>query len=364
MSNGCPRCGEYAADGKSFCGACGSPLGGINTERPHQGPVSGGPARSYQPAGSGRIQPGPVEIFLVMVCIFFLFIVIFETITMFIHSPDIFSFLSDKSLSFFVLVPLPKVIFSLGGLALQIYWAAVVSIILSCVVTTVQKLIEAARSPGGITKPGIIEGTAALWVSVLFCAMFAISFIVLLVQFMIGSDATTPDFGSKIEQMFLLADAAVWEEIVTRLLLIGVPMAVISLIITKKKESLKCLLGGFGMSMTAFILIIVSGAIFGLAHYSGWDDQAWKVLTAGITGAFLGYVFVRFGLYASILMHFATNYLSSFDWMGVSWIGGVMVLLIVVAGFAALLYIIMKLAGSRESIDSLPIFWNGYAKKE
>jgi hypothetical protein len=59
---------------------------------------------------------------------------------------------------------------------------------------------------------------------------------------------STPDLGSNTEQMFSLANAAVWEEIITRVLYIGLPMAVISLIATKKLDSLKCLFGGFGMS--------------------------------------------------------------------------------------------------------------------
>ncbi|MCL2148880.1 MAG: CPBP family intramembrane metalloprotease [Methanomassiliicoccaceae archaeon] len=351
MNDECSRCIEYAAEGKSFCGACGRPLGGAPPRRPQDG-------------GPRRASGGLIGVVLAMLCMLVVFILAFEAMTLAVHSLDILSFLPSIRVSFPLLVPLPVSMFSLGGAALQAYWVAVVGVIFLCIAAALWRLSEAARGPGGITSPDGIENTAALWVSLFLCAMMAISFIVAVVCVAMGVEMTTPDFGDKLQTMFLVADAAVWEEIVTRLVLIGLPMTVISLIATGKAESLRCLLGGFGMSTAAVVLIIVSGAIFGLAHYSGWDDQAWKVLTAGIMGVFLGYVFVRFGLYASILMHFATNYLSSFDWMGVGGVGVMVTLLMMIAGFFALYYILSRLARSKDAINSLPVFQNGYIKGE
>jgi membrane protease YdiL (CAAX protease family) len=143
---------------------------------------------------------------------------------------------------------------------------------------------------------------------------------------------------------------------------IGVPMMLISFAVTRKKESLRCLLGGFGMSTTAVVLILISGVIFGLAHSSGWDGQAWKILTTAIMGIFLGYLFVRFGLYAAILLHFITDYFQAFYWMGVGALGGLASLLLLGIGLVSLIYIMLRLARSKEAIASLPAFRNEHVR--
>ncbi|MCL1979352.1 MAG: CPBP family intramembrane metalloprotease [Methanomassiliicoccaceae archaeon] len=358
MNDQCPRCREYADEGRSFCGACGRDL---------RSDVGSGSysvrTQDAQGAVPEKQQAGFVETVLLVTCIFVIFIAAFEAFTMVVNSWDIFSFLSDRSLGFFLLLPFPQVIFSLEGLALQIYWVLVAIVLLSCVAIAIWKFISAVKSSGNVLKQGATENTAAFWVCVFLAAMMFINFIITSIVIASGSDVTVPDFGDKIEMMFLLADAPFWEEIAARVLFIGLPMALISLVVYRKKESLRCLIGGFGMSTTAVVLIIISGAIFGMAHYSGWDEQWWKVLTAGIMGIFLGYMFVRFGLYASMLTHFVINYLSSFDWMGAGGFEVFMSLALIVVGFFALYYILKRLVDSKEAINALPAFYNGFIKK-
>jgi membrane protease YdiL (CAAX protease family) len=86
------------------------------------------------------------------------------------------------------------------------------------------------------------------------------------------------------------------------------------------------------------------------------------VLTAAIMGGFLGYMFVRFGLYASILLHFITNYLSSFDWMRADILGIIVTLALLGIGFVSLGYIIHRVRKSKDAINSLPTFKNGFIK--
>jgi heme/copper-type cytochrome/quinol oxidase subunit 3 len=303
---------------------------------------------------------GPLSIILLITCIFVMFIAVFEMIALLVNHPNILDFLSGKSFGFFLLLPFPEVVFRLDGTMLQLYWLFVVAALIACVIHTLRKFARAARS-GGISRPDAVENTAGMWIGIFLSAMLFINFVVSFVLISAGVEMTAPDFGDKTEMMFLLADAAFWEEIVSRLLIIGLPMAVISLIVTRKKESLKCLFGGFGMSMTAVVLIVISGAIFGMAHYGGWDNQAWKVLTAGIMGAFLGYVFVRFGLYASILLHFITNYLSSFEWMGFGGIDVIITLLLMSLGFAALIYMVIRTSEYGRNKE-LPNFRNSYVR--
>ena len=54
--------------------------------------------------------------------------------------------------------------------------------------------------------------------------------------------------------------------------------------------------------------MVFSSAMFGIAHSFNWD--LYKVLPAFFAGLAMGYLFLKFGLYASIMFHFFTDYLS------------------------------------------------------
>ncbi|MCL2148879.1 MAG: CPBP family intramembrane metalloprotease, partial [Methanomassiliicoccaceae archaeon] len=347
--------------GEPFCGACGRRLGDAAPDERVDDPADSTPGIEQE--GQGEARPSLEGVFFPALCAFILAVALFEAAVLAANSGDVFGFLSDKYFAMSVLVPSPVRAFSLESGALQAYWVVVVCVILSCVAFATWGLAKSLWKRDGSPASAAVEGTALFWVSIFFCAYYFITIAFTLILSASGGDVTVPDFGDKVSQMFLMAEASVWEEVVTRLLLIGVPMAVISLAVTRKAESLKCLLGGFGMSTAAAVLIVLSAAVFGLAHYSGWDDQVWKVITTGVFGAALGYVFVRFGLYASILMHFIVNYISSFGWAGAGDIGDLVVMTSIGIGFVALCYIASKLWGSKESVNSLPLFRNGHVEE-
>jgi len=352
MSNGCPKCDEYRDRGTPFCGACGRNLNDAGSEEPSFGHYSN--SHGYPAAEPEKPRLDLITFILLAATVFVIFIAVFEAITLAVNAPEVFGFLSGKSYPAFVLVPSIHILFFWDDFELQLYWILLAVVILSCVTTTIVRFFEVARSPGGLAKPGAAEKTAAFWVCIFLCAMLIINFIAIFIVLMMGHEISVPPLGGKLADMFELANASVWEEVVTRVLYIGVPIAFISLV-AGKKDSLKCIFGGFGMSTTAIVLIIISSAIFGLAHYDGWDNQVWKVLTTGIMGVFLGYLFVRFGLYAAILFHFITDYFQAFDWMGVGGFFVVVELLLLAVGFVALIYIIMKIIDSKKSIRSLPL---------
>jgi len=361
MSNECPKCSEYAEEGKTFCGACGRSLKDIESgDNWTEWPTCGPDPKEVNPE---KKQRGLLDLFFLAISLVIIFIVAFEAVVLVVNAPDVFGYLSDKSFGLYWMAPVLGTMFVLEGGALQAYWILIVIVIVACVVYGTYMFAKAIKPSGDATKSGG-ENTGFFWIGVTLTAYFIINLIFVLIWMFLDNDLTVPDFGDILGQMFIFANAGVWEEIASRLLYIGVPMAFISLAITGKKESLKCLLGGFGMSTAAVVLIIISGAIFGLAHYSGWDDQAWKVLATGIMGVFLGYLFVRFGLYAAILMHFIVDYFSAFDWAGVGVLGTFLNLLLTGIGFVALLYLAIKIAGSKGTIDSLPAFKNDYIKKD
>ena len=79
-----------------------------------------------------------------------------------------------------------------------------------------------------------------------------------------------------------------------------------------------------GISPLEWILILLTSAVFGLAHYllgGGW--QIGKISTAFLVGLFLGIMFVAYGAYASILIHWFFNYYFTVLEMAGSTYGGV-----------------------------------------
>jgi hypothetical protein len=78
-----------------------------------------------------------------------------------------------------------------------------------------------------------------------------------------------------------------------------------------------------GISPLEWILILLTGAIFGAAHYllgGGW--QVGKISTAFLAGFVFGIMFVTYGAYATILMHWFFNYYFTIFDMAATTYGG------------------------------------------
>jgi Type II CAAX prenyl endopeptidase Rce1-like len=140
--------------------------------------------------------------------------------------------------------------------------------------------------------------------------------------------------------LFELANAGVYEEIAFRLLLIGVPMAlasVVARIVEVRRNgswngpgsasrhvagAWRYLVGGTLRNdspkealVAAWALLFASSAIFGLAHAPGWGW--WKVIPAMVAGLGFGYLFLRHGIGAAILAHFVNDYALSLSYENV-----------------------------------------------
>jgi len=149
-------------------------------------------------------------------------------------------------------------------------------------------------------------------------------------------------------EIFAYLEASVWEEVVSRILLIGVPMFILCVLFKGRTGTLcepfedrwsaedvvvpdvsevvpdgaagkkefkwwNYLLGGTGLNYAAVILIVFSSMIFGLAHIPLWG--VWKSFQTFIMGMIFGYIFAKYGVYATITLHFLADYLSSISWI-------------------------------------------------
>jgi hypothetical protein len=66
--------------------------------------------------------------------------------------------------------------------------------------------------------------------------------------------------------------------------------------------------GGFKIGPLEAFFITGSALMFGLAHVAGWD--MFKALPTFVAGLGFGYLFLKVGIHAAILLHFAFDYLS------------------------------------------------------
>ena len=337
MSNECPQCGRYCNADSRYCGYCGCGLVNENTQK------------------KDLFSP-----FLLCATMFVVFVLIVELICLLAKTPDILDLLGDSSFGLYYML-IDSHVTVLSGWSLQAYWIVIVISIVASSTYALYRFINALMKKEK-TEP---EHTGMFWVSNSICFSLFFTLMLTIILLILGQDMTSPfDDTSDTELMFLSANAALWEEILSRVLIIGVPVALVSIVITKKASAFKCLFGGFEFSLFAVALIILSSILFGLAH-SGWD-QTWKIVQTGVMGLLLGYVFVRFGLYASILLHFITNYLSSFQWLdlGGDVALGFIGLALMGLGLVVFMYLIKNIVNTKETIRSLPFFFDKYSQDQ
>jgi len=149
-----------------------------------------------------------------------------------------------------------------------------------------------------------------------------------------------------------LAYAPINEELAFRITSIGIPLAIFLLIAYRKDQKVanvtsrlklilitmaspehaKVMLGhksvaerGFlrGISALEWVLIVTTSLAFGLLHYlSGGGWEVGKVSTALLAGLVFGIMFVAYGAYASILLHWYFDYFFTIIGMADSTYGG------------------------------------------
>ena len=133
-------------------------------------------------------------------------------------------------------------------------------------------------------------------------------------------------------QILQLVHASVYEEILTRFLLLGVPIYLIHMFMGDKISPIRVLGGGYKIKAPEVIFLLFSSLVFGFAHAYAWGF--WKVLPAFMAGLAMGYLYLKYGIYASIIFHFTNDFMSVPMSMDESYliIGGLMFLVVLFSG--------------------------------
>ncbi|MDR2866464.1 MAG: CPBP family intramembrane metalloprotease [Methanomassiliicoccaceae archaeon] len=258
----------------------------------------------------GTPQP-IVQMMGVLLLIMCAAVLIFEIYTVFWGFGEIWSKLDGVRLGVLILTPSPDILMYLTGTWAKLYYLFIVVAVL----VSFALLIYASRS--GIKdllrfKTDKIHLMPIYSVVTLFAAVIAFNIVVNMLITYFGDAPSSPSFGLPWQEQYSSIYASVWEEILCRMLMIGVPIAIYALW-RNEKGSWKRIFGGFEMNAAAIVLILISSAIFAYAHVDGWD--VYKTIPTFAAGLAMGYLFVKYGIYAPIMLHFLINYMSSFEWV-------------------------------------------------
>ena len=248
----------------------------------------------------------------------------------------------------FVITPSIVPIMNISGLALVCFFILLVLAITVSYLYAMGESLYASINELILGRPR--RHSTILTIGGLFFAMLAINVIYYTLVESSGVSPNVPDFESEPlwESVYGFAKASVWEEIIVRVLFIGVPLLWIDLLLRRGQllQPIRYFAGGgmkFGFVECA--LIAFSAVMFGLGHMQAWDF--WKVIPTIITGLCFGYLYVRIGLYAAIIFHFSFDFLE----IPVRYFGdavtvalGLLSLLWLVAGLIFIIYYSMQLA--------------------
>lgn len=221
--------------------------------------------------------------------------------------------------TFVIIYPWPNFLFFVnltGGTLIAWYLFLVAAIIISIfwLIKTegrefVDIFISSARK---LHPPPLKFKNSFVLIAQFFFALMFFNVIIVLILYFWGLPATDAVGEDPVlwQLLFDLANASVAEEIFTRTVYIGIPLLIFDFIARRPKNKLyRYFIGGeFKIEHITIFLIIFSSILFGLAHYPGWG--LWKVVPTTAAGLAFGYLFVRKGIHAAIILHFLFDYMA------------------------------------------------------
>ena len=146
-----------------------------------------------------------------------------------------------------------------------------------------------------------------------FSVLVLVSALIALVQEELGILITPPSAENDLVQFFYVSLSPLVEEVGFRMILLGIPLFLMYSGRSGIGHFLRCLWTPSRLDIVdyrkALILIVVVGAAFGFAHIAlgeSWSEG--KFAQAAASGTIIGWVYLRYGFVAALLIHWATNY--------------------------------------------------------
>jgi hypothetical protein len=215
---------------------------------------------------------------------------------------------ANPQIPIYVIIGLPEAV----GLFLPPYYFWAVWIGIAAVAVAIFILVSLYRS---LPK---FENSSLYRIAEFFALNLFLSYIYIIFVAAIGHPIVSPippGPSEFIGNFFSLTNAGLYEELITRVIYIGVPLFIYYAWSSHGKNSPsrpKSLPlwrviwgGGYRFGKPEIVVLIISSLIFGIAHAGSWDVS--KIPQAALGGVFLGVLYMRFGLYADVLFHFSVD---------------------------------------------------------
>ncbi len=376
-SERCPFCGSEIPSGATMCPVCGNPItrvqgaqnAGFYQQSPQPTPYN--PVYMQQPVNSApSVPPMPLPYIarhdrgekernrriagtFGAFSAFGLLIFLMISLAYLLWSPSVVipngMFYGAK---IFIITPFPIIIATLTGWAFAAYYLAIVAAITASFFYVAFKDWKIyAKELNMQWNAG--EHSVFFSVAGVFCAVLFFDITYMIIISMIQISPATPNFAEAPmwQNIYGLANASVWEELITRVLLLGVPLMIYHTAKKEKKYPVRryFLGGGIEIDNAAILLIIISSSMFGIAHMFSWD--IYKILPAAVGGLAFAYVFLKYGLAASIILHFSFDF-TSIPGMVSGTFGGIYVALMILWLATGAIFFVYYLKNLIEFIDT------------
>ncbi len=351
----CPYCQGTLPEGARFCSHCGRPLAPVPVQ------YAGVPlARQI----GFRDVLGGIGAYTVLA----MFLLVCANIVILAWGIGEVYPQMGHSVTIYVITPFIVDLFQLGG---PLFFGFFLFLVAAIVLSFVWMTLKSAKPFGQELMLRFNQARSPLFViGTLFLALlfFQVAYYLLLAAMNVSTTTPAGLEGTELWKLiFSFAQASVWEEVVSRVLLLGVPLLIFTPIINnlfrpkhpvEQREWWRYFLGGgFKFGPLEMFFLIFSSAMFGFAHLASWD--IFKVFPAALAGLAMGYLFLKFGIYASIMFHFFTDYLSVPlsvfpESESLAMILGLLILIFLAVGAVFFVYYLLKGVGYTIGRNLLP----------
>lgn len=292
----CDECDRCRAMGYKFCTRCGQSFAEeaavpVHTVQKEEGLFKESVLRQL-------VLPSMLMIFIAIIA---------SVSVMLLDFNAVLDFVEDETIDLWVWFAGFFKFCTLTGSGSQAYFVFLAVVAIACCLLVLWDSREFFKPGDGYFDR--TDKTPLFWVGLLVGSILALELIISVFFSLIGMGIETPGGLLDLtleEAIYLFTEAAVWEELVFRVLLFGLPVAIVALV-CGKKGALRYILGGFGASKLAITFLVFSAVLFAFAHIDSWGFA--KFFTVILGGFMMGYVFMRFGLHAAILCHLINDFM-------------------------------------------------------
>ena len=148
-----------------------------------------------------------------------------------------------------------------------------------------------------------------------FSILILVSVVIVVIQGLLGVEVVPPEIKNDLVGFYQISNAPYIEEVMFRILLIGIPLYLIYSHKASGSHFLKSLWHPdvhLHIERKTFLIIwiCITGILFGAAHVLvGEPWSAGKVAQATAAGVILGWAYYRYGIVVAILVHIMVNYM-------------------------------------------------------